>query len=271
MTYPVHHLWHRVRRRLGPRRFQAFGVGPPKSGTNSLANMFVRNYRSMHEADAPVVIDWLRGIASGEAELGGLRAYLRRRDQRLRLEMDASGMNSRMIEAIVAEFPEARYIVTVRDCFSWANSAINQMLNHDDPAPHWRDYRVYLYGELETCRYPEPERILADHTMWSLERVFSAWVDFYRPVLRWVPRERALFVATDRLRADIERIASFLGVPPHSLDGSMSHSHRAPRDFDLIHEIDPAHVDATASRICGEIMSQLYPGRECSLSEDYTD
>ena len=78
--------YRRIRRKIGPRRVQLFTVGPGKSGSNSLANLFRVNYRSGHEAEARHALELLIRYRSSEASDEEVRDYLVARDRRQQLE-----------------------------------------------------------------------------------------------------------------------------------------------------------------------------------------
>ena len=264
-------IWRRTRRRFGPRRFHAFALAPGRTGTHSVAAMFEHYYRSVHEAEAGAVIDLLEGKTVGDVQQEEVREYFRGRDKRLRLEMDASGLNSLFAKELVTEFPKAKFIVTVRDCFSWSNSALNQMLNNPAPSPHWLKLRTLLYGTVQSCTYQKPETILDDHQTWSLDRILAGWSRMYRSVLDAIPADRTLFVYTHNLHRDIPRIARFLKIPPRSIGTDKSHNYKSPKNFDLVGKIESDFVDETADRLCGDIMQELFPGKSCSILTDFRE
>ena len=98
------------------------------------------------------------------------------------------------------EFPDAKFILTVRDCYSWVNSAINQLLNNPATRPHWVEWRNSIFGDLGACVYSEQESILRDNMIWNLDSLFSAWAEHYNVVLESVPENRILVVKTFELQ-----------------------------------------------------------------------
>ncbi len=87
------------------RRFHAFCVGTEKSGTHSVAQVFARNYRSDHEPDYPNLIPKL--LAKRPKDESWL-TFLRRRDRRLWLEMEACWLHVFHLEQLARAFPSSQ-------------------------------------------------------------------------------------------------------------------------------------------------------------------
>jgi len=141
--------YHRFSRKK-PRRFHVFGVGLPKSGTHSIARLFGIRYRSDHEPRAPMtnvmLVRWIEGSLTD----GAFADFLRARDVRLNLEMEANHPLHHCTPLLVDLFPEARFILTIRDCYSWPNSEINQQLELRDSFP-WGRLQQLRYEAASTC------------------------------------------------------------------------------------------------------------------------
>ena len=54
--------------------------------------------------------------------------YICHRDERLGLEFDSSWVNYFIIGHLVYAFPDAKFILLVRDCYTWVESIVNHML-----------------------------------------------------------------------------------------------------------------------------------------------
>jgi len=255
--------YRKLRVRFGRRRFRAYGVGPGKSGTHSLANMFQPHYRTAHEPEANRVLELLVKYKAGRATENELSEYILDKDRRLGLEMDCAGYNAFLAGHLADRFPDAKFLLTVRDCFSWANSAINQVLNNPNVADHWSAWRSAVFGPIDGCKYDVAESILHQHHMWNLESIYRAWADHYRAVLDNLPRDRMLILRTTDLYWRYGEIADFLGISPDTLTTAGSRDFLTPHDFGLLAKIDPAFVTGRAQEVCGDIMRLLYPEVGC--------
>src|SRR5436190_16002112 len=114
---------------LGPnrvRRTRFYCVGTGKSGTHSVAEMFSRNVRAQHEPEALELIDKILDRHFGRITEAEWTEWLRARDRRLALEVDSSHLNLDLLDFLLHEFPDARFLLTIRDCYSWLNSMFNQ-------------------------------------------------------------------------------------------------------------------------------------------------
>ncbi len=250
----------RIHLAFRPRRFQAFGVGTPKSGTRSLAGLFERSYRAAHEPEAESLVEMMDLVARQQLERERVARFLRRRDRRLRLELESSHPTAFFLEILLDEFPDARFILTIRDCYSWLESVWGQFLRlpQRESMVFWSRMRDAYYRPDRFQHAPE-ERVLADHGLYTLDGYLSFWERHNAQVLTLVPSERLLVVRTHEIQRDAGRIASFLGVPAESLDPSRSHLNRAQSTRGLLWQIDPGFVERKADLYCRALMARFFP------------
>ena len=88
---------------IEPRRFQAYCVGTPKSGTHSIAALFSPHYRACHEPEFLELWNKLFTVQDGLISERELVRYVRARDKRLWLELDSSNLNFFLIDILVQE------------------------------------------------------------------------------------------------------------------------------------------------------------------------
>ena len=148
-------------RRLNPRRCQVYAVGSAKTGTHSLAAMFAPCFRARHEAEVNSEIDLFSRKAYGHCRPGEVQQWFAERSHRLWLECDVSHLHGYFAKEIAEAIPEAKFILTLRDPYSWLDSAFNQTLKQ--PAnSHWQNLRAQLQGPLPDI-YPEQETVLKEY------------------------------------------------------------------------------------------------------------
>src|SRR4029453_5919642 len=158
--------------RLRPRRLRVLGIGSPKSGTHSLAGVFEARYRTAHEPTALELAGLLAARAEGTAPEAALDRELRRRERRLRLEVNSAGLNGLVVERLVPLSSRSRFVLTLRDPWSWLGSIIPPSLR-GHPAPVYLRLRELRYG---TGRpHPPAERVLAGHGLFTLDGYLGAW------------------------------------------------------------------------------------------------
>ena len=204
-------------------------------------------------------MDTIFSAAQGRLSSPRLEKYLERRDRRLWLELESSNYCYHFIRPLVHLFPDAKFILTIRDCYSWLDSLINHYLAVRVVDQHYRlcDLRFSAAG----LEHPPEERTLADHHLYTLDGYLGYWLRHYRTVTETVPGARLLIVRTDRIRAELPRIAEFLEVPLDTLDQRQLHSYRAKQRFDLLAQIPPDYLLAKVNAHCGELMQEYFPDR----------
>ena len=109
---------------LEPRSTHAYCIGLPKSGTHSIARML--DCRSAHEPETHTLLNLFADHKKSKISREDQRRVLRSRDTWLWLELESNWLLGLVLEALVAEFPQAKYILTVREPIAWLESEINQ-------------------------------------------------------------------------------------------------------------------------------------------------
>ena len=107
-------------------RVKAFCVGQAKSGTASIVGLLSANYRAAHEPERAATLDLILRHAHGELSATGIREHLHERDARLDLEYDVAWANQFLIPHLLAVFPAAKFIVLMRDCYTWLQADLDR-------------------------------------------------------------------------------------------------------------------------------------------------
>lgn len=239
------------------RRFHAYCIGTSKSGTHSIAEIFAGRYRAAHEPGYEQVIDMMLDASSGAASQSQVVEFIRSRDRRLRLELECSHPLFHFLDALLGEFAEAKFILTIRDCYSWLDSQTNNQLSYIE-GPHWRDFGEFKY-QSEIVRHPREERILARFGLYTLDGYLSAWAFHNSKVLASVPRNKLLVVRTQDIARDMAKIADFLGVPAAHLDSAGAHSFKGGRKFGLLSKLDEQYLEEKVNKYCRALMDEYFP------------
>ncbi len=109
-----------------PLSFKAYNVGIGKTGTLSLAAVF-GNYRSRHQFLMTETFEQIGKLEKDEITKKEFRDFIVARDRAGCLEMDSSGHHYFYLDILAGEFPEAKFIFIIRDCYSWFDSVINML------------------------------------------------------------------------------------------------------------------------------------------------
>jgi hypothetical protein len=239
-------------------KFKAYGVGMSKTGTVSLHAMFSKHYRSAHDPERRFLGKKIMAFAHNRMNKNDIIKYIKQRDRRLGLEMDASHLNGHLIEFLVSEFHESQFILTIRDCYSWLDSYINYRLARSffEKVAWVRDLQNFRYGG-DKYKYAKEEKILVNHRLHTLDGYFSWWNTHNTRILSTVPPERLLVVKTRELTTSIPRIERFLGIMPNTLITARANVN--PQKFNILSQIDKDFLEAKANFHCKELMDKYFP------------
>jgi hypothetical protein len=248
-------------------RFKAYCVGAHKTGTTSIHKAFSQNYRSAHEPEARVLTDQLLAFATGKIDKDEFTQFVKRREKGLGLEMNSSGHNYLLIDILVKEWSEAKFILTIRDCYSWLDSILNHQYRNrrynqaryaKNPFRKMRDLRQFFrYHEFKHA--PE-EKILADNGFYTLDNYFQRWQEHIHRVITTVPKDRLLIVKTTEINQDIPKIEKFLELTPGSLLTQVRENvGRDRQKHYFLTKIDQDFLEAKANSHCKELMDKYFP------------
>ncbi len=244
-------------RLLRPRKIQVYCTGTAKSGTNSIAALLGNQLRACHEPESEKLIDKIFDIAAGGVEKRQLQRFLVRRDRRLWLEVDSSQLNVFFINELVTLFPDAKFILTIRNPYSWLDSFINHQLSRE-ASHNWIKLRNFRFRP-DVHSHAKEESILKDRGLYALDGYLSYWEYHNRTVLDAVPIGRLLVVRTDEITRNAENIGRFVGGSSSNLDVEKSHSFKAKRKFGVVDQIDQMYLDEKIMEHCGDLMKKFFP------------
>jgi len=231
-----------------------YGVGLFRTGTTSLWEMFRHAYEADHEfmpaTTARMILSQVRGELSREE----LVKFLRERDRIGGLQVEVSGYLYPIVDLLAQEFTDARFIVTIRDCYSWVNSCMHKL------------YRCHLEGEstpamlvLNGLDHPLGERLRwTDRPGFPFDvaQLIRVWAWANTHLLDTLPRGRTMMVRTDELLERTGEIASFLGVPGSTL--TPTHANAGPASS-LLHAFAGPELERHFEHHCGPLMERYFP------------
>jgi hypothetical protein len=246
-----------LRPHVRPRRFHAFGVGMPKTGTHSLAGVFSR-YRAWHEPERQHVMQIIMARANGDLADSAARDQVRRLDRRMWLELNASWHNYLLLDLLVEEFPRAKFVLTIRDCYSWLDSILNEVLGRTH-SEYMKEFHRWYAGTFTPGSHDDGDRVLADHGLWPLDMWLQAWNQHNSRVISLVPSDRLLIVRTQDIRSDIPKLAEFLGRRPETLDAGRSHEFKAEAKLGLLSKMDRNYLQSRVEAQCADLMQRFFP------------
>jgi len=239
------------------RRTQLYCVGTAKSGTNSIRNIFDKSVRSAHEKDSEVLIKKIIDVANGKIQHRDLISYVKKRDKHRYLEVDSSQLNFFLLDILLQEFPLARYILTIRDCYSWLDSFINHSLSRTGP-PEWRSFRDFRFSS-QNFTHPKEEHILKQNNLYTLDGYLSYWAMHNKRVLSTIPDSKLFIVKTNEIPDYMYSIAKFAGLPPDCIAPEGAHSFKNPKKYGILRQINSEHIEEKVHRHCASLMREFFP------------
>jgi hypothetical protein len=244
-----------------PRKFQAYCVGTAKSGTHSVADIFNIDFRSAHEPDSEQLI-YLKGqLDRGEINTSQVLDFLKKRDVRNYLHMESSDFGGYFFQEFMNISPKAKFILPIRDCYSFIDSIINHQINNPvTDNSIWKLGRDINYGNSRN-NFPEEEKILASYEgLYSIKGYLHYWVQRNKQVLNLVNSNKLFALKTGAIKQEIPSICRFLNIPKESVNIKSSHSFKAPKKYNLIAQINPDYIDQLVVETGGkDIMTDFYP------------
>ncbi len=240
------------------RRAQVFCVGTAKSGTHSVASMFSKNVRTGHEKEALEFIDAFFRWHEKKMTEREYRDWLVTRDREMALEIDSSWFHGLIVDLLASEFPEARFVLTIRDCYSWLNSEFKRVLHTPSQQPQRVKMREFVYNGAVTTYAPE-ERVLKENGLYPVDNYLARWAAHNEKVLAAVPRERLLVVRTEQIGARAFEIADFAGLPRYTVQLQRTHEYRNPVQREIIRELDPKFLEQKVEQHCRPLMKRFFP------------
>jgi hypothetical protein len=246
---------------LGPlksRRTRLYCVGIAKSGTYSVGAMFSRNVRAEHEPQSDQLVQRFFEWHEGRINNHEMREWILKRDLELALEVDSSWINVMILDFLAREFPEARFVLTIRDCYSWLNSECRRVLRTPSTNSDRVKIREFVYGA-ERAVYAPEEQVLKENGLCPLDGYLSRWAAHNHKVLTTIPKERLLIVRTDQITRRAGEIADFAGLPRYAIRSNHTHGNQNPVKRVLIKEIDHGFLEAKIEQHCRPLMGRFFP------------
>lgn len=265
MYYPTNRLNSILRKRLvrilRQRAFQAYCVGAPRTGTTSVFGLF-SYYRSGHEVNSEELLKVSLDYQEGKIEQDTLEEYVLIRDNTLCLEMDSSAHNYYIIPILLQLFPNAKFLIPMRDCVSWLDSYINYGINNFQQNKRTSLQRMRMglhrYGELWR-HYSPGEDILRDLDIPSVEALLHYYEQYNESILDWIPANRRLIYRSAELEKILPQIAGFLSIPLSSLRLSLLHMNKTTARHHVLTRLDPHFLREKIEFYCGSLMAEYFP------------
>jgi hypothetical protein len=250
-------IYDKIRRKTGkvlPRRFHCYCIGAAKTATTSISSMFEHNFDSRHEANIQAtnhnIIDYLENKITQEQMLD----HLKERDQQLQLELESTHSLIYVANELSSLFPDAKFIVTVREPMDWIRSRIN--FHFKKHPPEWEEYRQYFWMD-KTEGYADEEALLKENDLASLDAYLSQYAQHYSLVAKNIPQDRRLIIRMGDISHKNAEIAEFLGIKASKI--VPEHSNSQPNIAAFIDPLDQQFVIQKIWHHCQDLIEEFFP------------
>ncbi len=236
---------------------KAFCPGQAKSGTASRAALLWANYRAAHEPEREQILEMILRESRGDVSETAFRSYLLARDERLNLEYDIAWANQFIIGHLLTVFPDARFVVLVRDPYTWLQSICGHVASRDIPP----DVRAFLDWWFRPDLYPHTrdDHGLQNIGAYSIAAYLNAWNRHVTVCRELIPPSRRLILKTHELGRSHQQLADFLQIPVDRLDISNGHINRGTWSDRIESLVDRRYLVGMVSAVCEENMAHHFP------------
>jgi hypothetical protein len=223
-----------------------------------MARVFGR-YRSAHEIDAAHIVPLAAAAVRGGLSPQRARWELRRRNLRFGLEVDSAAFLSPFVPQLAESYPRARFLVLIRDCFSWLDSAVENHARTDvmrsGGSRHWRLMVRAIHGD--GGPYEPADRPLEVRGLPSVDSYLRQWASRYTGLLAQTPSDRRLVLRTEDIDASRELLAQSFDLEPSTLEIGV-HANVTPTRDGILGEVSASHVLGRAEHYCAPLMERFW-------------
>tara|TARA_B100000315_G_scaffold231474_1_gene242806 strand:+ start:7458 stop:8435 length:978 start_codon:yes stop_codon:yes gene_type:complete len=241
------------------RRFHAYVVGLPKTGTVSLAAVF-GNYRSLHEFHQRETHQMIIKLNQGEISKKEFSQFIRKRDFLAGfLEMDAAHFNRHYIDILAEEFPKAKFLCLIRDCYSWLNSCVNFYTHLEKESLQVSELPNGMPFDLPIGSNIQKEELVKNFKKY-IDVPLTFWTTEYKKILEKLPSGRSMIIKTNEISGKLDEIARLMNVSYNSLITEQSHLNKADYGVDILYGLDKGFLKAKFKEHCSDLMEEFFPG-----------
>lgn len=242
--------------RLSGRQHRVFALGPPKSGTTSIASIFRDYCRADHEAHRPRTVAEMHGHFTGELSDADLQDSYRARDKQLVLSVESNCFLTYRPDLLAQTFPGSRYIIAVREPRSWLGSIVDNNINFrrdkNDVLAQW--HRVF-FGAPQQPGTPHDAVLLANG-LYPVSTYLKYWTATYEKCLQLLPEELTMLVGTGQITHKAKDMIEFAGFTPNENAVDGSHENKTRARHKVLEDVDQVHIDAMVDEHCSGFIEE---------------
>lgn len=244
-----------IRQKAQPKHHNILCIGMPKSGTTSIANLFSNGYRYEHEGERfkhvhKISSHHLKTISDSQYQ-----KYLLGRAHRLWLDIESNCFLGYRPDIVYRAFPDAKYILTIREPYSWLNSIFDNNINF----PVTKGYTEKLWHEFffkpTHYKFPDEELILKESNLYPIDAYLNYWVNANKSAIDSIPSSQLLILNTNQISNKLTSIANFVGIKKDSLNKNRTRMNITEKKHNIIDLLDQRYVKNKIEKICGQFIN----------------
>lgn len=240
------------------RKFYAFCVGTPKSGTHSLAAM-LSEFRSAHEPDQAFMVHLIQWYKKQQINQKQVVQILKVRDDCNWLELESSHYCGEFVEELGDLSADTKFILTIRDCLSWLDSWFNHQLSRP-MNPRKAMFKIGRNNYYDRgFSYTKYDAFLEGLNLFPIKSYLTYWNERNSKVIEMVAPQKLLILKTNEISKSKSKIARFLNIDLSKVKSEKSHQFKAKEKHDILKRIDPHYVFDTAMEVCGDLNNDIFP------------
>jgi hypothetical protein len=194
---------------------------------------------------------------------GKFEEFILERDLVLQLELESNWLTYFYIDILVSRIREAKFILTVRDPYSWLDSIVNfHYLMRRNSYPWMKPWLRVLedcYFGNNHLHYSSEDGFLREYHLLPVRSYLRLWRVHNQKVISRVPGDRLYVVNTVDIAREMDSIACFLNIPAGDLDASVSHSYKNTRKkFRVCDIIDKKFLKSSVDEFCGDLVLDFF-------------
>lgn len=237
--------------------FLLFNVGLARTGTSSMYSIF-RNYHACHEFRFKKTSTHIQKFQRQEISKQEFDDFIINRLYQEGLhEFDSASFSHFYLPLLLNLFPNAKFIFTIRDCFSWVNSVIDYTMTRKWNKVWLREY-ISFYFQIPDHLIGNIPEFQKDQKQY-IEKLLIQWAVLNTKILEQLPSERVLILKTSDISKSLDKIACFAGVPVESLQQDPSHQNRSPQKLGTLQSVERDFIAPLYKRHCSRLMEKYFP------------
>jgi mannosyltransferase OCH1-like enzyme len=245
-----------VRPLVHSRAFHAYGVGMERTGMEQVSHLLSEKYRSQHEPYFHELKKMALVRASGGITDATLRRIFWMRDRQVYLDFESDRLLARFCDVLVDVFPDAIFILTVRQPLDWLRSIVNWHLERPNlrmPGNSMKPFLDYCYGPKVNYRSP----VLKENGLYPLDGYLNAWREHNSLVVSTVLDDRLCVLWTHEIPDRMDELASWMNVSIDTGNVSRAYSNESLGGHGVFECVDQSLLQDRIAHHCGDLLADL--------------